>query len=269
MIQATRARVSRQTDPGDVTPYLLGLGAYAYLDPYRYTEEYHRLHRVIRAVAHVSAGDREITILGYGAQLGQIDRVLAALFVAGSMERLAATVAQWSHISEETYFAVAVERGALVDYASYANHFCVPPTSDHYDPLDRYRRFAHHFFGLAEGHGRQGLRLGVLSLFERGEDDAAVGLALCEQLRGRDPLLAAMAAERVLLALERGEVTGYDPAYRDLGVQMVAAAGRWAIQPALPHLRRLLDGTPPRDRQTRVLRANIQRAIEQLTVGQR
>jgi hypothetical protein len=269
MIQTTRQRVSRQTNAGDVVAYLLGLGAYAYLGPYRYTEEYHRLHQVIRAVAHAPAGDREVTVLGHGAQLSQIDRVLAALFVAGSMERLAATTAQWSHISEETYFAVAAERGALIDYASYANHFCVPPTSDHYDPSARYRRFAHHFLGLVEGHGRQGLRLGVLSLFEHGEDDAAVGLALCDQLRGRDPLLAVMAAERVLLALEREEVTGYDPANRDLGVQMVAAAGRWAILPALPHLRRLLDGTPPRDRQTRVLRANIQRAIEQLTVGPR
>jgi hypothetical protein len=267
MLQTSYSRVSYTTGPGDVVEYLLGLGAYAYLDPHQYAEEYHRLHQVIRALTQSASGDRESDVLALGAQLSQVDRLLAALFVEGARERLAASELHWTHISEATYFGVALAHGMLLDYVSFAGHFAVPPNSDHNDPLARYRRFAEHFLALPEGHARQGQRLGVLRLFDRGEDGVAVGLALCEQLRVRDPALAVLSESRVLLALERGEITRYDPAYRDLGVQMVAAAGRWAVAPALPHLRRLLESTPPRDRQARVLRANLLRSIEQLTTG--
>lgn len=267
MPPSTRPRTTRPAHPDQVAEYLLGLGANAYLEPYPYAEVYHRLHRVIRAVAQ-GVGDREAEVLGYGAQISQVDRVLAALFVEGALERLVSPAAHWSHVSEEVYFRVAAAHGRLIDFVSFGGHFVVPPDSAESTPRSRRRRFAAHFLALPEGHARQGMRLGILSLFDGGEDRVSTGLALSEHLRVTDPAMAALAASRIVLALERGEITGYGPGYPDLGVQIVAAAGRWAVLPALPHLRRLLESTPPRDRQARVLRANVQRAIEQLSIGQ-
>ena len=265
MVQTTEPRVSDVSGQSGVVEYLLGLGKYSYRDGYQYAEEYYRLHQVIRALAQATSVDREREALRYGAQLRQVDRVLAALFVEGARERLATPINAWLHISEELYFRVAVEHGRLMDYVSMNGHFALPANCGHNDPCARYQAFAAYLRTLPEGPTRHGLRLGVLSLFDRTEEDVASGLALCSQLRGQDATLDAMAGARLLLAIERGEITRYDPAYRNLAVQMVAATSRWNLAQALPHLQRLLGATPPRDRDARVLRAHLQQTIEQLS----
>lgn len=264
MIQATESRPSRPVGDSEVLAYLLGLGRYAYRDGYRYAEQYHRLHQVIGAVAHSSSLDGESTVLRLGAQLAQIDRVLAALLVDGARERLDAG-SGWDAISEDTYFRLAREHGKLIDYIRFDCQFTVPATVEACNPLARHILFAEHFLALPEGPARHGLRLGLLTLFDGEADDVAVALAVCDRLRGRDATLDALAGDRLSLAMERAEILRYDAAYHDLAAQMVSATGRWRVVDALPHLQRLLARTPARDRASRVLRALLLRAVDQLS----
>jgi hypothetical protein len=263
MSQATESRLLDSTLQDDLAAYLLGIGIYAYRDRQPYLERYERLVRAVRSLTRSLGEDDEARILRYGAQIAQVNRVVAAQFVESALEAVA-TGPNWTHLSEARLFRIARDLGCLFDYISFARDFAVPTSSEHFDPLARYFLFAEHFQGLPDGAARQGLRLGLVALFDRDTDAVAAGLALCDRLRGSDPALDLLSSQRLLLALERGEIAGYGAAYHDLGARMVAAAGRWGMTAALPYLYRMLEATTTRDRSSRVLRALLLRAIEQL-----
>lgn len=262
MSRATEQRISGAAVQDDLAAYLLGIGKYAYAERNWRVEQYERINGAIRALTAHGDDDTEAAVLRYGAQLAQVNRVLAALFVDGARE--AAATKDWTHISEQTIFRIARDHGRLPDYVAFAGDFAIAITSEHWDPMARYTQYTEHFLGLPEGPARYGQRLGLIMLFDGGTEAVAAGLALCDRLRGHDETLDTMASARLLMVLERGEIAGYGAAYHDLGAQLVATVGRWGLTDALPQLYRLLETTTTHDRGSRVLRALVLRAIEQL-----
>src|SRR5579875_1469690 len=105
MSQVTEPRLHGTAAQDDLTAYLLGVGRYAYRNQQWQSEQYNRVLRAIRALSHLQDEDPEAVMLRYAAQLAQVDRVLAAIFVRGALEAAAAG-SSWTHISEETLFQV-------------------------------------------------------------------------------------------------------------------------------------------------------------------
>lgn len=190
-----------------------------------------------------------------------VDRTLAALLVAATGECEAALGA-WPRLSDEAYFAVARAQGRLVDFIAFWDWFVIPESSGMADPAKRHRLLAAHLLGLPEGHEREGVRIAVLSMFEGAEEQAAVALAICNNLNGADALLHAYAAERLLLAAECGEIGRYCNVSVDLSAQVVATLGRWGVGAARPYLEALLRNPPAT--LSPLTRQHLRRAVQQL-----
>ncbi len=265
----------------DLVPYLLGLGRYAYHDGA--IERYDRLHEAARGLATLEDG--EGTALRLAATLSQVDRVLAALLVAAVRECVQALGSAanpsddedrrpalgddlWPRLSDEAYFAVARAQGRLGDFLCFWDWFVIPAATGLADAAERHQLVSAYLRGLPEGDERAGVRVAVLSLFEASEEQAAVALAFCNNLRlqeGGDDALAERAAERLLWAAESGEVGRYQNEYVDLAAQVVAALGRWDVHEALPSLQALLRRPPPSF--SPLARAHLRRAVLQLESG--
>jgi len=263
----------------DLVPYLLGLGRYAYRDGA--TERYDRLHEAARGLAALEDG--EGVALRLAATLSAVDRVLAALLVAAVRECVDATNAPliddeaergpfladdlWPRLSDEAYFTVARVQGCLGDFLCFWDWFVIPAMTGLADAAERHRLVGAYLRGLPEGDERAGVHMAVLSLFEASEEQAAVALAFCNNLRPRegDDALHERAAERLLWAAESGELGRYQNEYVDLAAQVVAALGRWGVDAALPFLQALLRHPPTSF--SPLARAHLRRAVLQLESG--
>jgi len=264
----------------DLVPYLLGLGRYAYRDGA--IERYDRLHEAARGLAALEDG--EGVALRLAATLSAVDRVLAALLVAAVRECVDATNAPlggdeaergplladdlWPRLSDEAYFTVARAQGRLGDFLCFWDWFVIPAETGLADAAERHRLVGAYLRGLPEGDERAGVRLAVLSLFEASEEQAAVALAFCNNLRlleGADDALHERAAERLLWAAESGELERYQNEYVDLAAQVMAALGRWGVDASLPFLQALLRHPPTSF--SPLARAHLRRAVLQLESG--
>lgn len=250
----------------DIAPYLLGLDRHAYVD--RAMEGYARLHEVARALA--ADEDGEARALRAAARLAPADQVLAALLVAATRECAERRTGQgpdgWPRLSDEAYFAVARAHGRLGDFLAFWDHFTVPESTGLADALKRHRLLGAHLRGGCGEDEREDVRLAVLALFEATEEQAAVALTFCNNLRGDDAALHDHAAARLLWAAERGELAHYRNEYVDLAARVVAALGRWGVAAAYPHLAQLQHNPPPTF--SPLARAHLRRAVQQLASSQ-
>jgi len=264
----------------DLIPYLLGLGRYAYRDGA--IERYDRLHEAARGLATLEDG--EGAALRLAATLSAVDRVLAALLVAAVRECVDATGSAvnlsddgdhrppladdlWPRLSDEAYFTAARSQGRLGDFLCFWDWFIIPAESGLADAAERHRLVGAYLRGLPEGDERAGVRLAILSLFDASEEQAAMALAFCNNLRlqeGEDALCG-RAAERLLWAAESGELGRYRNEYVDLAAQVAAALDRWGVDAALPFLRELLRHPPTSF--SPLARAHLRRAVLQLESG--
>lgn len=245
-------------DDAEIVPYLLGLGRHAYGD--RDLDRFVRLHEVARALGQRPDGEGEA--LRDAACLSGVDRTLAALLVA-CVREYQSTPAAWPRLSDEAYFAVARAQGRLADFVAFWDWFVIPESSGMADAMKRHRLLAAHLLGLPDGPERDGVRLAVMTMFESTEEQAAVALTFCNNLRGADTALQEQAAERLLLAARRGEVGRYRSEFIDLASQVIAALGRWGVDAALPHLEDLLRNPPPT--LSPLARTHLRRVVSQLS----
>ncbi len=264
----------------DLVPYLLGLGRHAYRDGA--IERYDRLHEAARGLAALEDG--EGVALRLAATLSAVDRVLAALLAAAVRECVDATgnavnlfddeddrppLADdlWPRLSDEAYFAVARAQGRLGDFLCFWDWFVIPAMTGLADAAERHRLVGAYLRGLPEGDARAGVHMAVLSLFEASEEQAAVALAFCNNLRLQEGnnALCESAAERLLWAAESGELGRCQNEYVDLAAQVVAALGRWGVDEALPFFQVLLRHPPTSF--SPLARAHLRRAVLQLESG--
>ncbi len=266
---------SSSFESADLVPYLLGFGPHAYPD--RAMGRFERLHEAARVMAALP--DPEATVLRLATRLAAVDRTLAALLVAATRE-CGAAAEGWSRLSDEAYLAAAKAHGKIADFLCFWDWFLVPATVGLANAAERHRLVRTHLLGLAEGDERAGVRASVLSLFEGTEEQAAVGLAFCNNLhvygqqmlaQGEkgcdDPPLHRAASSRLLYAAESGELAAYTNEFVDLSSQVVAALGRWEVDAAYPSLERMLRQPPPAF--SPLARAHLRRAVLQLTPNAR
>jgi len=257
-------------DSTDLVPYLLGFGPHAYPD--RAMGRFERLHEAARAMA--TRPDPEAAALRLATRLAAVDRTLAALLVAATRECSAAGTG-WLRLSDEAYLTAAKAHGKIADFLSFWDWFLVPATLGPAAAAERHLLVRTHLIALAEGDERAGVRAAVLSLFEGTEEQAAVGLAFCNNLhvygqqmlaQGEqgydDPLLHDAAASRLLYAAESGELAAYTNEFVDLSAQVVAALGRWEVAAAYSPLEKMLRQPPAGF--SPLARAHLRRAVLQL-----
>lgn len=254
----------------DIVPYLLGFGPHAYPD--RAMGRFERLHEAARVLAALP--DPEAAALRLATRLAAVDRTLAALLIAAVRECEAGGEG-WQRLSDEAYFAAAKAHGKIAEFLCFWDWFLVPSTVGLANAAERHRLVRSYLINLPDGDERAGVRAAVLSLFEGTEEQAAVGLAFCNNLhvyggqmlaqgeKGHDdPALHQAASSRLLYAAESGELAAYTNEYVDLSAQVVAALGRWEVAAAYPSLERLLREPPSGF--SPLARAHLRRAVLQL-----
>jgi hypothetical protein len=223
---------SAAVERDEVAEYVLGFRPYV-VDG-REIERFYRLHEVINWLATFPPAQRETQTLHLAAAIAATDRELAALVTAGVADHT--DEEGWQPLSDAAYFAVAVRHANLCDYLAMRGNYVVPMWMQGSNPHVRRERVCRLYAETTLGHVRHGLRLVLVSLLDGPMEQRMIALQACRQLAMDDPVLRAKVRQRLLVAVQSGELAEIGKGSDELAAFIIATLGHWRVAEALPFL---------------------------------
>lgn len=225
---------SAAVERDEVAEYTLGLLPYTVEG--RDIERFYRLHEVVNWLTTFPSQVRETRTIHLAAAIAATDRELAALVTAGVADHLDEG---WQPLSDAVYFAVAVRHARLPDYLGMRGNYVVPSWIRGSNPQIRQERFCQFYADTRLDHQRHGLRLALLSLLDGPSTQRRVALGTCCRLAVDDPVLRAKVRERLLIAVQSGELAELGRGDDELAASMIRTLGQWHVAEALPFLQEM------------------------------
>jgi hypothetical protein len=215
----------------EVAEYTLGMRPY-WVDSGE-VECFYRLHEVVIWLAACAAPERETRTLRLAAAIAATDRELAALVTAGVA---AHTGEGWQPVPDAAYFAVAVRHGNVRDYLAMRRNYAVPASLQSIQPRVRQEHVYRLYTATPSDYVRYGLGLALLSLLDGSVAEQTIALQTCRELAAVDVVLRAKVRERLLVAVQSGEVAQMCRGSDELAAFVIATLGEWRVAEALPFL---------------------------------
>jgi hypothetical protein len=103
----------------------------------------------------------------------------------------------------------------------------------------RQERVCRLYDGTTLDHVRHGLRLALLSLLDGRVGEQMIALETCRHLAGDDPVLRTKVRQRLLVAVQSGELEEIGRGSDELAAFMIGTLGQWRVAEALPFLQEM------------------------------